>query len=377
MTKKRGQGEGSVFRRKDGLWVAQVTVQAKHISKYFKKQKDAIDWLQDTRNQIQNGLTYNGAQITVGVFLEDWLNSYKSSVRPKTIYQYREIVKNKIIPAIGKIKLKDLRPDKIQYFYNTCLDNGVSERTTLLIHAVLHRALNQALQWGLIGRNPSQAVTRPRYKRKEMMILTGDQVGVFLAAAKETNCEVIYWLAVTTGIREGELLGLKWSDLDWENRRLQIQRQVQRLPEVGVVFSEPKTAAGKRLIVLSATVVLKLYEQKEHQELIKQFAGDRWKENNLIFTSTVGTPVDRRNMYREFKAIIKKAELPDIRFHDLRHTAATLMLQQGVHPKVVQECLGHSDISLTLNTYSHVLPSMQDAAAEKMEELLATLKKKY
>jgi integrase len=374
MTKKRGQGEGSVFRRKDGLWVAQVTVQAKHISKYFKKQKDARDWLQDTRNQIQNGLTYNGAQITVGVFLEDWLNSYKSSVRPKTIYQYREIVKNKIIPAIGKVKLKDLRPDQIQYFYNTCLDNGVSERTTLLIHAVLHRALNQALLWGLIGRNPSQAVTRPKYKRKEMMILTGDQVGVFLAAAKGTNYEVIYWLAVTTGIREGELLGLKWSDLDWENKCLQIQRQIQRLSEVGVVFSEPKTAAGKRLIVLSSTVVLKLFEQKKHQELIKQFAGDRWKENNLIFTSTIGTPVDRRNMYREFKSIIKKAGLPDIRFHDLRHTAATLMLQQGVHPKIVQERLGHSDISLTLNIYSHVLPSMQEDAANKMEEFLISHK---
>jgi len=332
------------------------------------------NWLQDIRNQIQNGLTYTGAQLTVQIFLEGWLKTYKSSVLPNTIYQYRLTVKNRIIPALGRIKLKDLRPDQIQYFYNACLENGVSVRTTLLIHTVLHCALNQALKWGLIGRNPSQSVTRPKNKHKEMKILMADQVGVFLDAAKDTKYEVVYWLAITTGMREGELLGLKWSDLDWENKRLQVQRQVQRVRDVGLVFSEPKTAAGKRLIVLSTTVMVKLSEQKNHQEFIKQFAGYRWKENNLIFTSTVGTPVDWRNMYREFKSILKKADLPDIRFHDLRHTAATLMLQQGIHPKVVQERLGHSNISLTLNTYSHVLPSMQDAAAEKMDEFLRLLR---
>jgi integrase len=180
-------------------------------------------------------------------------------------------------------------------------------------------------------------------------------------------------MAISTGLRQGELIGLKWSDIDWRNRHLQVQRQLQRLKE-GIGFTEPKSDSGKRTIVLGKAMMEKLRKHIEIQDLEKSLAGSRWQENDLIFSSTIGTPFEPRNLFRIYKELLKQASLPDIRFHDLRHTAATLMFKQGVHPKVVQERLGHSDIALTLNTYSHVLPSMQDDAADLLDELLVPIK---
>jgi integrase len=369
MAMKRSQNEGSIFKRKDGRWVAQVTIGGKHIGKYFKTQGEARDWLHVTRAQLQDGLTLSGAQKTVKEFLLEWLSAYESSVRPKTFQQYDQIVNQHIIPLLGKIKLKDIRPDQIQVFYNSKVKSGTSARTVLMIHAVLHRAFNQALKWGLIGRNPAHTVNRPKIKRKEMKTLTDMEVRIFLLACKDNRYEVLYWLAISTGLRQGELLGLKWSDVDWNNRRLHVQRQLQRLPE-GLVFTEPKSASGRRVISLGQVTIEKLREYLTQLQLEKKIMEAHWEENDLILPSTRGTPLDPRNLLRNFKALLKKAGLPDIRFHDLRHTAATLMLQQGTHPKVVQERLGHSDISLTLNTYSHVLPAMQEEAAEKMDEIM-------
>ncbi len=191
-------------------------------------------------------------------------------------------------------------------------------------------------------------------------------------AAKSRNAAYFY-LAITTGLRQAELFGLKWSDLDWETLRLQVQRQVQRVRGNGLIFTDPKTATGRRVVILGKSTKTVLQNHLKRQQLERKFAGDKWIDNDLIFTSTIGTPVDHRNLFREFKKLLKEAGLPEIRFHDLRHTAATLMLQQNIHPKVVQERLGHSDISLTLNTYSHVLPGMQEEAAEKMDRLLTPI----
>ena len=159
-------------------------------------------------------------------------------------------------------------------------------------------------------------------------------------------------------MREGELLGVKWADLDWLTRHMSVQRQLQRLSEQGLVFSEPKSASRRRVIVLGSATIEKLREHYQRQQWERLAAGDRWVENDLVFPTTIGTPSDWRNLVRNFKDLLRASNLPAIRFHDLRHTAATLMLQQGIHPKVVQERLGHSQISLTLDTYSHVLPNM-------------------
>jgi len=225
------------------------------------------------------------------------------------------------------------------------------------------------MQLGLIGQNPADDVMRTKVPRMEMKTLDDVQVRNLILAAKGTRYEGLFWLAVTTGLRQGELLGLRWSDLDWQSRKFQIQRQLQR-SETGRVFSEPKSAAGRRVIVLGGETIKKLRAHLNLQLLEKRAAGERWQENDLIFPSSIGTPGDYSNLLKHFKICLKLAGLPDIRFHDLRHTAATLMLQQNVNPKVVQERLGHSDITLTLNTYSHVLPTMQEDAAEKVDQLL-------
>ena len=370
MRKKAGQNDGSVFERKDGRYVAQVTVQGKQISKYFKTRKEAKEWKKQTLAQIDDGLNLLAAQCTIGQYLQDWLNTIQTSVRPRTTEQYIQVVNQHIMPVFGRLKLKDLRPEQVQSFYNAKIKDGASARTVLLIHAVFHRALEQALKYGLINRNPLDAVTRPKLRRKEMKTLNDIQVRTLLQAAQGNRLETLYWFAVTTGLRQGELIGLKWSDLDWNNKRLRIQRQVQRQKNKGLVFSEPKTNAGRRIIVLGSSTIEKLREHYQRQPLERQFAGIYWVENDLIFPNSHGNPLEPSNLLKDFKNLLKIAGLPDIRFHDLRHTAATLMLQQNTHPKVVQERLGHSDISLTLNTYSHVLPGMQEEAAEKLDELI-------
>jgi integrase len=369
MSTRRSKGEGSIFRRKDGLWVAQITIQGRQIGKYAKSQAECREWLKTTKAQIEGGLTLAGAQVSLADFLKEWLTLIETSVRAKTSDQYRQIVRQHIVPDLGPIRLKDLNPRQIQSLYSKKLETGTSPRSVIMIHAVLRRALNHALKLGVIGRNPVMAVIRPKFKRKEMNVLSDSQVRVLLSAAAGTRFEATYWVAVTTGLRLGELLGLKWSDLDWVNRRLRIQRQVQRF-RGSLVFSEPKTSAGRRVIALGmATIeILRKHQNLQSGEIRK--SGETWKENGMIFPSTIGTPMDPSNLYHHFKNLLKETGLPNIRFHDLRHTAATLMLQQGVHPKIVQERLGHADISMTLSTYSHVLPVMQDEAAEKMDELL-------
>jgi integrase len=370
MGKRRGNHEGSIFHRSDGSWVAEVSIDGHRVTKYFKTQRECREWIRTTREQIDAGLSWKGAQVTLGDFLLEWLKMAETQVRPKTIEQYTQIVHQHILPALGKLKMKDLRPDHIQALYNQKLDQGASERTVVLIHAVLHRALRQALQLGITPRNAADAAIKPKLKRKEMKTLDEIQVRSLILAAKGTRFEALFQIAVTTGLRLGEILGLKWTDLDWTSRKLQIQRQSQRLKGQGLVLSEPKTAKSRRTVMIGAATIQKMRDHQDIQHMERSFMGDRWIENNLIFPNAVGNQLDHANLLKAFKGFLEKAGLPDLRFHDLRHTAATLMLQQDVHPKIVQERLGHSDISLTLNTYSHVLPSMQDSAADKMDDLL-------
>ncbi len=197
-----------------------------------------------------------------------------------------------------------------------------------------------------------------------------EEVRSLLNAVKGSQLEALFYIAVTAGLRQGEILGLLWSDLEWGTGNLRVQRQLQRVRHKGLIFNEPKSASGRRLIVLGPTTLERLQEHKDRQNNQRQGFAEEWQAFDLIFTKPNGSPIDPRGLLRNFKSIIKNAGLPDIRFHDLRHTAATMMLQCGVHPKIVQERLGHSSISITLDTYSHILPVMQIEAASKIDELL-------
>lgn len=372
MARKSGQNEGSVYQRKDGRWVAAVTIQEKRLFKYFKMKKDAKEWLKQTLAQTDAGLSIQGARYTLSEYSYEWLKAISGSLRPNTFSQYVQVFTQHINPSLGKMKLKDIRPEHIQALYNRKITSGAGVRTVLVIHGVLHHALRQALKTGLIIRNPADAVIRPRLVRKEMKTLNDTQIRNLLLASQGTRLETLLYVAVTTGLRMGEIIGLKWEDLDMTARTLQIRRQVQRQKGKGLLECELKTKSSRRLVVLGESTIEKLKSHFNEQQTQRQLIGDRWTEKGLIFPNTLGKPMEHNRLLKEFKEILSIAGLPIIRFHDLRHTAATLMFQMGINPKVVQEMLGHSDVNLTLNTYTHSLQSMQMEASNKMD-LLVTM----
>jgi len=365
---KRAAGEGSVYKR-GKRWVAQVGSGENREYKYFDTQREANNWRHKKNEQIRKGLYIEGSKISLSKLLEKWLIIKKTSVRPNTYEQYFQIARQHINPRLGEILLRDLKPHQVQDLYTQKLAEGTSPRTTRLIHSVLHAALNYALKHGRVVRNVSDFVDLPKVPRKEMKTLDDYEVRLLLDVAEDTRLQTLFWIAVTTGMRMGEIAGLKWGDLDWKTGNIHIQRQVQRRKGEGLVFSPPKSASGIRTIKLGKKTIEYLREHRNRQHTERMNAGENWQSHDLIFSTPIGTPLDNSNVNKVYKQCLKKAGLPNIRFHDLRHTAATLMLQEEVNPKVVQERLGHSDISLTLNTYSHVLPSMQEEAAEKMDEL--------
>lgn len=368
--KKNGNNEGSIHARKNGYFSASVTVDGKRIQKTFKTLKQAKTWRKEILRQIDEGLSFQGATYSLGAYLQDWLEGKRLTIKSHTYEQYHQVVKTHINPLLGNVKLKDIKTFQIEHFYLEKRKSGTSENTVYLIHRVLRGALRHAYLMGLITRNPISPIKSPKPPKKEMKTYDDYQARNLLQAAEETDLEALLFVELATGLRIGEIIGLKWSDLDMEKGTLRVCRQVQRVKGVGLVFSEPKSEKSRRMLILGPEAIKKIRKHAERQYQQKLFAGDRWEENDLIFPNSIGKPKEHNRLLKDFKAIAKKAGLPTIRFHDLRHSAATLMLQQEINPKIVQEILGHSDINLTLNTYSHVMPTLQREAASRLEELL-------
>ena len=365
---KRGHGEGTIHFRKDrNKWRAQITLEdGRRISRHFHTRREAQRWLVEALKAKQDGLPAATPKITVAEYIDHWFNDVAiSNLRPKTIQSYECIIRLHIKPILGKIRLTQLRPDHIQNLYSEKLRSGLSPRRVEFIHAVLHRALKQAVRWQLIPRNPADLVDPPRPKREPPTTFSLEQVQQFLDAAKQDRLYPLYLLAVITGMRKGEILGLRWEDVDLQKGIIQVKQTLQRV-NGKLVFIQPKSQQSRRQITIPAVVVEELRKHRARQLEEKLLAGERWKESGLVFTTRVGTPIDPRNLSRNFYIILKRAGLPRIRFHDLRHTTATLLLIQGTHPKIVQELLGHSQISLTLDVYSHVIPSMQKEAIDQL-----------
>jgi integrase len=268
------------------------------------------------------------------------------------------------------LNLKALTPDHVRKLYREKLDGGLAPRTVLHIHRTLSKALKQAHDDGLIPRNAAASVKAPQPRRQEIRPLSRGQVRTLLEAAGEAGdrLEALYVVAVTAGLRRGELLGLKWEDVDLDAGMLQVRRTLSE-PKGGCVFEAPKSGKGRSVrLTQRATAALREHRKRQLEERMR--LGTLWQEHGLIFPSGVGTPLLGGNLHRAFKATLRRAELPAVRFHDLRHTCATLLLRQSVNPKFVQELLGHADISLTLNVCSHVLPDMGDTAAGAMDAAL-------
>ncbi|MED0676944.1 tyrosine-type recombinase/integrase [Aneurinibacillus thermoaerophilus] len=343
----------------------------------FNTKKEAEKALAQKINELHTGQFVDATKETVGEYLSVWLEDKKAQVRPGTWKSYRWLV-NRMVEHIGKVKLADLKPQHLQKMYNQ-LQKGerpLSARSVLHAHLVIQEALDRAMKWGMIHRNVAEAVDAPRPKKVEMSVWNAEQIRQFLEVAKEDRHYIAFLLAITTGMRKGEILGLRWKDIDLEQGTLSVRQTFTRA-EKGHDFQEPKSSSGLRSIALSPGTIEALRAHKIQQSKEKLKAGSLYQDIGMVVATSIGTPVLSRNLDRTWFRLMKKAGVPRIRFHDLRHTHATLMLKQGVHPKIVSERLGHANIGITLDTYSHVLPGLQEAAAKQFDEsLFGTQKEK-
>lgn len=272
--------------------------------------------------------------------------------------------------ALGKKRLASITPQDCQWLYRRKLDAGLAPRTVKHIHEVLHNALADATAWGLVPRNVADLASPPRVPEQEQHALTPEQARRLLAAVQGTQLDCIVSLALTTGMREGELLGLRWSAVDLEAGVLRVSRQLQRVARQGILESEPKTKRSRRPLLLTPIGIKALERQREMVEGMRLAAGPRWEECDLVHPNRYGRPLETSRLWTRFDKVRTELGLPDVRFHDLRHSTATLLLSLGIHPKVVQEILGHSQIGITLDLYSDHVPAMHSDAMERLNGLL-------
>jgi len=340
---------------------------------YGKTRQEVAEELSKALSDRASGFVFDAGTLTLGRYLDSWLShSVHGSVRQRTFERYEQIARVNIKPTLGRMKLKALTPTHVRGLYQEKLDDGLAPRTVQYIHTTLRKALNEAVQDGLIPRNATDAVKAPSPAKKEINPLSPEQARAFLEMASGDRFEALYVLAIHCGLREGELLGLKWDDLDLEAGTLSVRRTLSETKDVGRIFEPPKNGKGRNIqLTSSATEALRGHLQCQLDEIER--AGDRYQDQGLVFPSRAGTPMNAKNLTaRSFKPLLVKACLPhSVRLHDLRHTCATLLFRRGVHPKIVQELLGHATISITLDTYSHVLPNMQGEAVAAMESVLS------
>lgn len=373
---RRGHHEGSIYQRGDGRWTATITLgyvdgKRKRKSFYGQTRREVQVQLITALQTQQQGLPLPNDRQTLGIFLDRWLADVaRPSTRPKTYRVYEQIVRLYLKPGLGHVALTKLNPQEVQALLNNGQAAGLSPRTIHHVHALLRGALNHAMRWGLVARNVATLVTLPHIPQVEITPLDPQQARIFLEALAHERLQALFLVPLAVGLRPGEALGLCWQDVNFATGTLTIYRALQRI-EGRLQLVEVKTKRSRRVVSLPAVALQALTAHQARQREERLRAGDLWKETGLIFTTSIGTPIEPRTAVRIFKRILRDAGLPDRRFYDLRHTCATLLLVQGVHPRVVMEILGHSQISLTMNTYSHVVPTLQQEAARRMDEILS------
>ncbi len=370
---------GQIVKRNENTFTVRIFLgrQADGKRKYFNKtirgsKKDAQKWLTAKLREKDLGQFIEPASIPLNSYLDKWLDQVaRIKVRPPTFEGYESKLNVHVRPALGAKRLCDLQAYDIQSLYTKILKNGLSAKTVRHIHNVLSPALKQAVKWKMISQNPCELVELPKIVKREMQCFTAEETAIFLDSAKTDRYYVAFVLAIETGMRPEEYLALQWKDIDFENSRLAVLRALVLRKGGGFTFTEPKTAQSRRSIPLSHSAISALKSHRRSQLEARLMIGDAYEDHGLLFPSEIGTPTLYGNLdRRHFKKIISEGSLPKIRLYDLRHTMATLLLSKGVNPKIVSERLGHSSIALTLDTYSHVLPTMQKDATEHMEKMM-------
>jgi integrase len=364
-----------ITKRKDGLFQGMYTVQTPHGPKrkyiYGRKYKDVERKLTEAMGDAAKGIVFDDENMTVLEYMTRWLeDSAKGDLGHRAYHNYHLQIRRHINPVLGRLKLSKLTAAHIQSLYAAKLRDGLKPSSVRYIHAVLHRALEQAVRFNLIPFNPAARVDPPKIRQEEITPLDADQARKLLDAARGNKFEALYVLSLTVGLRMGEALGLRWSDIDFHAKTLRVSRQLQRVRDGGgLVFSEPKNASRRTVNLPERAVeALKSHRKRQLEERVK---ATHYEDSGLVFATGKGTPLDAQNVVnRHFKPLLKRADLPDIRWHDLRHTYATLLLSRGTHPTYVQKSLGHASVQLTLDRYSHWMPSMGRNTAEGIDEAL-------
>ena len=337
---------------------------------YAKTRTEVAAKLTSAIAAIEAGRPLPRERETVGAYLDRWLEGIEGTVRGTTLADYRFTIHAYFPSELRRVRLVQLRADDLQATYSQLRAAGRSPATVRRLHVVLHRALGQAERWGLVVRNPAALVDAPRSPHFQFQVLTAVQARRLLLAAQGDPLEALYVLAVTTGMRRGEVLALHWADVDLDRCQLAVTGTLQRL-NGRLVIAEPKTARSRRSVTLEAHAVEALRRHCAVQLTVRHAAGEAWHESDLVFPNRLGLPIEPRNLlHRSFKPLLRAAGLPDIRFHDLRHSAATLLLSQNVHPKVVADLLGHASVAMTLDLYSHAVEGLSRSAATAMDSLL-------
>jgi len=371
---KRSSGEGTIVKRADGRWTGAISLpDGSRKWCYGRTQQEVTRKIAAVRRDRDSGLPISSERRTVGDYLESWLEMRKPSLRPGAHDNYAWYCRKYIIPTIGKEQLSRLNGEHVQRLLSTRLSEGLAPSTVRYTHSVLRNALNEAVALGLVPRNVALMVKKPRARRIEMRCWDPEQTRTFLEAARSDRLYALYVVALSTGLREGELLALRWRDVTLPasgDGSLRVQHTLHWRERV-MSIEEVKTESGRRQVHLStrATEVLRQHRLRQLDERARM--GPIWRENDLIFCNRNGGAIHRSNFRRQsFARIVRAAGVPYIRPYDMRHTAATLLLLAGIHPKVVSEMLGHSSVTITLTIYSHVLPMIQRDAAAAMNRLL-------
>ena len=372
---RRGRGEGGITKRRDGRWMGQADLgwqdgKRRRKSLYGRTKSEVQAKLRETLHRKAHGMPPVPEQETVGTFLRRWLDIKKEGVRQRTWTRYEQIVRAHLLPNLDRIRLAQLTPQDVAECLRRVKVSG-SAYMARGARDVLRTALNQALRWELVSRNVAVLTDPPRHRTREITPLTPRQAGTLLAAVAGHRLEALITVALGLGLRQGEALGLRWEeDVDLEAGQLSVRQTLVRAGREPR-FEEPKTDRSRRTITMPGVVAAALRRHRTRQLEEQLAAGPEWRQSGLVFTTPIGTPIDRGRLHGTFKAILRSAGLPDIRYHDLRHTAATLLLVQGVDMRTIMATLGHSRISQTMDLYAHMMPTLRGHAAEQMDAILA------
>jgi integrase len=373
--KKSTYGGGSVYQLKDGRYAGSIKdpVSGKRIVRYGKTHKEAEKKLEDIKFEIRQGTLATGPNQTLEQFLTKWLNDvYRLEVRDSSYSQRETLLRNQILPALGHIQLRKLSPMHVETFYTKKLQEGLTPATVKSFHAILHKALKVAVRWKLVPYNVCDQVTPPSLKDEEAgKALTMEQAVTLLKACQGHRLEAFITLALLTGMRHGELDALRWDDINFEEGYLQVRRTVGRIAgKKGFVERAPKTRKSKREIVLPRLALDALVKHRERQREVQAQAGEQWAALNLVFCNPRGGFLSAPATLWAFYRLLEKAGLPQIRIHDLRHTASTLFsLEMGQPEKLVQDLLGHESIEMTRGKYTHGDRKLQRRMMEEVDRI--------